>query len=203
VTKRLILLLATVSFLSFAEEHGLQTQITERTEGGRTVIEISGKSPEEFYKQFNYHIVTAEDGSKWHKVIGGGIMSAMEYIPLKNGNYGEIDLFMQKDGTYTAQYTELKKLNPGHYSGMYSKTFKGKWYIQGSELVFEGLGKARGGTYTQSSSATKAEESFPVLNFKFDNDIKTPGLIDGMIVLGLNSSTAGPDRQNENYNLYK
>lgn len=164
--------------------------VTEKTTDGRTVVQINGLSPENFYKQFHYYLHTAKDGGKWHQQLHSGVHPLFDRIDLGNGKYANIQIFMHADGTFEWEYSEWKRETITTSSMLMSKSGKSKWRIQGADLVFEGLGRAKGGTF--ETTIDHERKRLPVLTFTFDKDIHSPGITEGRIVLTRAGSTAGP-----------
>lgn len=187
---KLLPVVVSILFLGFSvKAEKVESHSTETTANGRTVVELNGSSPEEFYKQFHYYLHTAKDGGKWHQQIHSGVNRAFDRINLGNGKYADIKMFMFADGTFEYEYSEWKATGTGG-NLLFSKAGKSKWKIQGSDLVFEGLGKAKGGT--METKVEGVDKKLPIISFQFDKDIKSPGITEGMIVMTRAGTTSGP-----------
>ncbi len=194
---RLFLLgLLAVSLLplqAMADSIALHSVESTTTINGRSVSQIDGKSPEDFFAQFQYAVTKSKlSGQDEHQIVGAGLYRYQSKIDLGKGKWADVRIALYKDGTVDYEYSEWKQLGPNAAHREIARTGHTKSKIQDNKLIIEGVGEARGAVLVATDNAGK-ETKTPVLSFLFTEDIHSPGISNGRgLVLSRYGSAFSP-----------
>lgn len=186
----IVFALCLFTFTASAETSTLHFGETTETVNGHEVSKIDGKDPATFFKQFQYEVIKG-GGINYHQVIAPGI-SYQSRINLGDKKFAQIKIAMMPDGTAEYEYSEQLATKPNESNGLIYKQGKTKWKVQGTKLIFEGLGEANGGVSVETDKDSGKVTRIPVMSFKFTKDIHSPKLTEGKLVMSRVGSTGDP-----------
>ncbi len=193
--KKVLVLFAACAFLAACDdENSNQPPMAQEptVNGGPIVVGGDGSEDGDF-DQYMYKWNGQCDAGESHQYLTNYI----EHIYLgETGNslplLAEIDLYLKKDGTYTAKYVEfenqshdpyhiMRKENGQHYKVLH---MAGLWRESGGEMEIDDLGVGRS-TYHEGDTK---------FGLKFTRSIYSDGLIGKQVILSYVTSNNGPYR---------
>lgn len=163
--------------------------VNKESEAKETKITINGESPEVYYSHFLFHhspICT----NAWHQ-YAGTFPFDLGQDELGRKFTGDIEVLMLKNGTYFGAYIETtlgEKTDFGYpVLNKENRQFKGRWRIEGPDIVFDNLGK--GFAMLVNKKRT--------IQLRVDRDILSVGLAGQVVEISIiNSNTLHVPEQN-------
>jgi hypothetical protein len=138
---------------------------------------LGGMTPSEYWAQFLYRKAAK---------LEHHFPSTRYYVPIgQSGLEASLALYPRADGSFTADYTEMRRVDAMQHEHVNKRSLSGRWTIDGSALKLEGIGRARAASYNGQ----------PAMMLTFDRDLHTPGLAGKTAMLVVVRSSWGPDNQ--------